>query len=168
MLENKELEKALNDFKKYVIKESRSNLTRMKKNASKRLYNSIKGEYKHTKKDFSVTFEMLDYGYYQDKGVNGKEKKYPGVKASYTNKMPPPSKLDKWTIRKGIAPRDSKGKFITRKALTFLIARGIYKNGIKPSLFFTKPFNAAVKRLPKELVDSFGLDIDKFLKEINK
>lgn len=168
MLENKELEKALNDFKKYVIKESRTNLTRMKKNASKRLYNSIKGEYKYNKKTFDVLFEMEEYGYYQDKGVNGVDKKYPGVKGGYTNKMPPPSKLDKWTIRKGIAPRDKSGKFITRKSLNFLIARAIYKNGIKPSLFFTKPFEKAMKRLPDEIVKAYGLDIDEFLENINR
>lgn len=166
MLESKELDKALNDFKRYVIKESKSNLTRMKKNASKRLYNSIKGEYKHTNKDFDVTFQMEAYGEYQDKGVNGKVKKYPGVKRSYTNKMPPPSKLDKWIVKRGIAPRDKNGKFISRKSVQFMISRGIYRNGIKPTLFFTKPFTNALKRLPKEMTEAYGVDIDKFIKDI--
>jgi hypothetical protein len=31
-------------------------------------------------------------------------------------------------------------------------------NGIKPSLFFTKPFEAAYKQLPEELVEKYGLD----------
>jgi hypothetical protein len=72
--------------------------------------------------------------------------------------MPPPSKLDKWIVRKGIAPRNKQGQLISRKSLQFLIARSIYRNGIKPSLFFTKPFEAAFKRLPSELVAKYGLD----------
>ena len=82
--------------------------------------------------------------------------------------MPPSKAFDKWSIRKGIAPRDKKGKFIKRKSLNFLIARSIYNNGIKPSLFFTKPFEAAFKRLPDDLINKFGLDIEKFLTSTTK
>ena len=152
-----ETEKELKKFRDYVIKESRTNLTKLKKNSSKKLYNSLKGEYKLMANSFSLYFSMEDYGTFQDKGVNGKKKQY-GAPYSYTTKMPPPSKLDKWIVRKGMAPKDKQGKFISRKSLQFLIARSIYRNGIKPSLFFTKPFEAAYKRLPEELVVKYGLD----------
>jgi len=69
--------------------------------------------------------------------------------------------LDKWIIRKGLAPRDKDGKFMSRKTLKFLMARSIYMSGIKPSLFFTKPFEAAFKRLPDDLIEKFGLDAEK-------
>jgi hypothetical protein len=62
-------------------------------------------------------------------------------------------------VRKGIAPRDKKGNFISRKSLQFLIARSIFNNGIKPSLFLTKPFEAAFKTLPDELIEKFGLEV---------
>ena len=152
-----ETEKELKKFRDYVIKESRTNLTKLKKNSSKKLYNSLKGEYKLMANSFSLYFSMEDYGHFQDKGVNGKKKQY-GAPYSYTTKMPPPSKLDKWIVRKGIAPKDKQGRFISRKSLQFLIARSIYMNGIKPSLFFTKPFESAYKRLPSELVTKYGLD----------
>ena len=152
-----ETEKELKKFRDYVIKESRTNLTKLKKNSSKKLYNSLKGEYKLMANSFSMYFSMEDYGHFQDKGVNGKKKQY-GAPYSYTTKMPPPSKLDKWIVRKGIAPKDKQGRFISRKSLQFLIARSIYYNGIKPSLFFTKPFESAYKRLPSELVTKYGLD----------
>jgi hypothetical protein len=71
--------------------------------------------------------------------------------------MPPAKAFDKWVVRRGLAPRD-KGKFKNRKSLSFAIARSVYFNGIKPSLFFTKPFEAALKRLPEQLVEAFGLD----------
>ena len=159
-----ETEKELKKFRDYVIKESRSNLTRLKKNSSKKLYNSLKGEYKLMANSFSLYFSMEDYGHFQDKGVNGKKKQY-GAPYSYTTKMPPPSKLDKWIVRKGIAPRNKQGQLISRKSLQFLIARSIYFNGIKPSLFFTKPFEAAFKRLPSDLVVKYGLDAIKLFNQ---
>ena len=107
---------------------------------------------------FSLEFSMEDYGYYQDKGVNGKKSVWTTA-YRFGTKMPPPSKLDKWIVRKGIAPRDKQGRLISRKSLQFLIARAIFKNGIKPSLFFTKPFEQAFKKLPNDLVTSYGLDV---------
>jgi hypothetical protein len=71
-------------------------------------------------------------------------------------------------MRKGIAPRDKNGKFISRKSLTFLIARSIFKNGIKPSLFFTKPFQKAIKRMPEEITRAYGLDASKLIDSIMK
>ena len=160
MLEN--VQKELNAFAKYVISQSRANLTRSKKNSSKQLYNSLDSDLKVSENSFSLSFLMEDYGVFQDKGVSGVKKKY-NTPYSYTTKMPPPSKMDKWIVRKGIAPRDDKGKFISRKSLQFMIARSIFNNGIKPSLFFTKPFKKAFKNLDKDIVKAFKLDVEQLL-----
>jgi hypothetical protein len=153
-----EVQQTLDKFKNYVIQQSRSNLTKMKKNSSRKLYDSLKGTAKAMPNSFSLEFSMEDYGQFQDKGVNGKFKKY-NAPFNYTDKMPPPSKLDKWIVRKGLAPRNKQGQLMSRKTLQFLIARSIFRNGIKPSLFFTKPFEDAFKKLPNELVASYGLDV---------
>jgi len=165
MLDN--VQEVLDEFKAYVIQQAKSNLTRMKKNSSKTLYNSIDGFVKEYKNSISIYFEMEDYGFYQDQGVSGTKKKY-DTPYSYKSKMPPPSKLDKWIVRKGIAPRKQGGQFVSRKSLQFLIARSIYTNGIKPSLFFTKPFEAAFKKLPDELIEKYGLDIEQLFESITK
>lgn len=157
MLDKSEVQKQLDKFKAYVISESRKNLTNLKKNSSKKLYNSLRGEAKAMPNSFSMDFFMADYGHFQDKGVSGVVKKY-NTPYNYTTKMPPTRSLDKWIVRRGIAPRGKNGKFVSRQGLKFAIARSIFKNGIKPSLFFTKPFEAAYKRLPSDLVDKFGLD----------
>ena len=157
MLDKSEVQKQLDKFKAYVISESRKNLTNLKKNSSKKLYNSLRGEAKAMPNSFSMDFFMEDYGHFQDKGVSGVIKKY-DTPYNYTTKMPPTRSLDKWIVRRGIAPRGKNGKFVSRQGLKFAIARSIFKNGIKPSLFFTKPFEAAYKRLPSDLVDKFGLD----------
>jgi hypothetical protein len=155
----KETKNILNKFAKYVIQQSRSNLTKNKKNSSKSLYNSLDFKYKTVNGGIGIQFLMDEYGLYQDKGVSGKKKKY-NTPFSYKDKMPPSSALDKWSVRKGIAPRDKSGKFIPRKSINFLIARSIYNKGIKPSLFFTKPFEKAYKDLPKDLVKGFINDIE--------
>jgi len=164
-MNRKEVQKELNKFGRYVVQQSRSNLTRGKKNASKELYNSIGFDLEVFPNSFSFFFEMEEYGEFQDKGVNGKEKKY-NAPFSYTNKRPPAKVFERWIKTKGIKGRDKKtGRFITNKSLSFAIANSVYKKGIKPSLFFTKPFEAAFKRLPDELIEAFGLDLDNILTE---
>jgi hypothetical protein len=158
MLDSKEVQEAIDRFRKYVIQQSRSNLSKQKKNVNKSLYNSIKGVSKVNKNSISLYFEMLDYGIFQDKGVSGKVKKY-NTDYSYKSKMPPSKVFDKWIVRKGIAPRNEKGQFMSRKSLSYLIARKIFREGIKPSLFFTKPFEKAYDRLPDEIIEAYGIDI---------
>ena len=137
----------LEKFRDYVIQQARSNLSRLQKNSSKKLYNSITGEVKVMPNSMRVFFDMEEYGFYQDKGVSGTKRKY-DTPFRYTNKMPPPKAFDKWIIKKGIAPRGKGGIFAKRKGLQFAIARSIFEKGIKPSLFFTKPFEAAFKNYP--------------------
>lgn len=162
-----ETQKALIKFRDTIINEAKANLKSMGKDSTGKLSKSIKGQVKEMPNSISMYFQMEEYGFFQDKGVSGIKKKY-NTEFSYTNKMPPPSKLDKWIVRKGIAPRDKKGKLMSRKGLQFAIARGIFMNGIKPSLFFTKPFEKAFKKLPDVLVDKYGLDAQELFDSIMK
>ena len=102
-------------------------------------------------------------GCFKIKGLVGTEKKY-NTPFKYTNKRPPASAFSQWVVRKGLkGTRDKKGRFVSRKGLQFAIANSVYKKGIKPSMFFTKPFEKAFKNLPKELVQSFALDMETLL-----
>jgi hypothetical protein len=162
-----ETQKALIKFRDTIINEAKANLKSMGKDSTGNLSRSIKGEVKEMPNSISMYFQMEAYGFFQDKGVSGIKKKY-NTEFSYTTKMPPPSKLDKWIVRKGIAPRDKQGKLMSRKGLQFAIARGIFINGIKPSLFFTKPFEKAFKKLPDVLVNKYGLDAQELFDSIMK
>ena len=100
---------------------------------------------------------MEEYGKFQDKGVSGVKKKY-NTPFSYKDKMPPPNKMDKWIVKRNLkGTRNNKGQFTTRKSLQFMIARSIFEKGIKPSLFFTKPFEKAFKDLPQDIVKAYAL-----------
>ena len=112
-MELKETKQILNTFAKYVIQQSRSNLSKSKKNVSKALYDSLDYEIMANKDFVELSFSMLEYGQYQDQGVSGTKKKY-NTPFKYTNKRPPAKAFDKWTVRKGIAPRGEGGKFQKR------------------------------------------------------
>lgn len=161
-MKQSELQKELDRFKNYVISESQKNLRKLGKDGGK-LYDSIQARVKANPNSFEMEFTMEEYGLYQDKGVSGTEKKY-NTQYKYTTKAPPPKAFDKWIVRKGLAPRKN-GKFQTRKGLQFALSRYIFKKGIKPSLFFTKPFEKAYKKLPQDLVDAFGVDAIKLFNE---
>ena len=174
-MELKETKALLDKFKSYVIQQSRSNLSKSKKNDSSALYNSLKGEVV-TDGNFSIVgFSMLDYGMFQDQGVKGadpskvsKNAKITGQQApnspfSFKNKRPPSKQLEGWAKRKNIRLRDSKGKFTkgNYKTIGIILAKNIWARGIKPSLFFTKPFEAGFKKyIDTDLIKAFGVDIE--------
>ncbi len=115
---------------------------------------------------------MLDYGTFVDKGVSGNKIKRGYINTegfvtsspySYKNSkghsQPPSRALDKWVVRKGIAPRDASGKFMSRKSITFLIARSIGRKGIQGISFFQKPLGLGLKQFGKDLLGSVKEDI---------
>ncbi len=180
----KGLEEALNKFGKYVVQQARTNLTKKKRNVSKNLYNSL--GYKPFNEDgaIGVRFTMEDYGKFIDKGVKGSSPTdLPKGSKNYGKQQAPNSpykfgagtksaggglrkNIDQWVVRKKVFKenvRDKKGKFIKRKGLVYMITRSIYLSGIKPSMFFTKPFQQAYKNLPKELQENFITDIEKII-----
>lgn len=157
--------KALEQFLKYTITQAKANLTRKKKNSTKSLYNSLDYDLNVTKSSFSASITALEYGEYQDKGVSGKKKKY-DTPYSYKDKKPPAKVFDKWIVKKGIAPRNEKGQFQSRTGIAYAIANSIFINGIKPSRFLSEPFEKGFKKLPNEIIEAYGLDVESFLKYV--
>jgi len=165
----------LNKFGKRVVKESKTSLTKKKKNASKSLYNSIAYDAKVSKNSFELSFEMEDYGKFIDKGVKGaggtkadgtkwNKKRVTNNLYKYTNKRPPAKVFNSWIVKRGIAPRNTKGQFTSRRGLQFAIANSVYHTGLETTNFFTKPFESAFKSLPDDLIKAYGLDVDRLLK----
>lgn len=168
MLVKKNTKEYLNAFAKYVIQQSRSNLSKQNKNVDKKLYNSLDKEIEVGANSFRLAFLMEDYGTFQDKGVSGTQKKY-NTPFSYKSKKPPLKPITDWVKKRRFQFRKENGKFMSYQSTAFLVRNGIFKNGIKPSLFFTKPFEKAFERLPDELVEAYGLDVEQFLEyTINK
>lgn len=179
-----ELQKELNKFRDYVVSQAKANLTRGKKNDTKGLYNSIKGNVKAMSNSFSMSFSMDEYGAFVDKGVKGKDPSKVSPNAKITGQQAPNSpyrfgtgsargqwgtfklQIERWAKKRNIRFRDKNGKYASGsyKSLSHVIASNIYARGLKPSLFFTKPFNKAYQNLPDQLVEKFGLEAEKLFK----
>jgi len=172
----RETEAYLNNFAKYVIQQSRSNLTKGGKNSKKELYNSLDKQIEVGANSFRLAFLMEDYGKFQDKGVKG----VGGVRKTTSKFNSRNNKGKMWkqngknspfSFKEGRKPSAKHFKdWAKQKGLNEYAVRDIvYHQGIKPSLFFTKPFEAAFERLPDELVKAYGLDVEQFLQyTINK
>jgi len=163
-----EVDACIKRFRDYVIQQSRSNLTKSGHNNTKSLYNSIKGEIVNDKGYTIVGFQMDDYGMFVDKGVKGKTSSLkapdsPFKFGSGTGKKGGLTKgINKWVKQKGFQFRDRKsGKFLSYDSTAYLITRSIFHKGIKPSLFFTKPFEAGYKKyIDVDLIKAFSHDVE--------
>lgn len=153
MLDFDETEKALQEFIDFVVRESK----RRAPKASGDLKRSIKGDVKASSNSFEAFITAEDYLPFIDKGVSGTEKKY-NTPFKYTNKKPPVRFLQTWLKR-------ITGKFLgrDRRSAAFALQNSIFKKGIKPTNFFTIPFEKAFKRLPNELVEAYALDVEDFM-----
>ena len=166
------LKEELNRFGKYVVSQSRANLTRGDKNVNKDLWRSLDYDVEVHKNSFTLSIEMLEYGLFQDKGVKGKSSSSKAPRSPYKfgsgrgKKGGLTKGIDKWVRARRFQFRDKDtGRFMSYKSTAFLITRSIYKKGIKPSLFFTKPFEKAFKNLNEDLLEAYKLDVEKFMSD---
>ena len=145
--------RVLERYKRYVVQQSKSNLTRKGKKASGSLYGSIRGYVsKRMNRSLqgkftggstmpSLTFEMNEYGKYIDEGVRGSKSSPVGTRKS-------PYKYgkgaDKVTVPLGAIRKWCRAKGIDPKA-AYPIAKSVYENGQERTEFFTKPFEKRFK-----------------------
>jgi len=162
----KNVQKFLNEFKNHVIEQAKNNAPTNTGN----LKNSIDGYVKESKNSIQISFEMPDYGFFQDQGVKGVSSGNGNFK--FGTQSGPRGGLRKgiaeWVKRKNIQFRDRKGRYLSHESTAHLIVRSIWQKGLKPSLFFTKPFEKAFKNLPNELVEKYGLDMLQLFDEITR
>ena len=142
--------KALDKFGKYLVKESRKNLTRKKKNVTNSLYESLDYDIKAMPNSFEFDFLMNEYGEWVDKGRKA-------------GKNPPFSPLRKWVEDRRIQFRSNKGKFQTYDQTAWAIVKSIGKKGIPASNFYSRPFQLGYAKLPNEIVEAYALDVEDFL-----
>jgi hypothetical protein len=171
-VKNENTEKALNAFLKYTVDKAKENLNNKKKNASKTLYNSLKYDYKVSKNSLTASITATDYAEFQDLGVKGARSSRKAPKSPFkmgTGSAPKgkfKGSIDKWVVRKGIAPRGAGGQFQARQQLVVNIMRSIFNTGIVASRFLSDPFEKGFKKLPDEIIEAYGLDVETFLKQI--
>ena len=159
------IKKIFNKLGSKVVIQAKANLKKKKKGGGeldKTLRYKVSGN--------SIEFTLADYWEFVDAGVKGKGgtkangkawrlKKVTNNKFKYRDKKPPFMAFNGWTIRKGIAPRDAKGKFTSRKSLLYAIANSVYHTGIETTHFFTDALDNEVLKLGDEIGEAFALDL---------
>ena len=173
----KEVENIVKDYADKIVLAAKNNLAD-KELSGGELYNSLKSNVNTTDDDIVVTFSATDYAKFYDEGVQGANpSKMPSGSKIRFNQAPQSqyrfgtgsgkkgglrAAIDKWVLTKpGLqeSTRDDLGRFIKRKSMVFLISRSIYLTGLKPSYFFTKPFDFYTKNLEKDLEEALEKDI---------
>lgn len=165
----KKTQEAVRLFGKRVIQQARTNLTKKKMNVGNALYDSLKFKPRFTRKHLYIDFEMMDYGPFVDKGVKGTKSNYVENSKSpfsYKSKRPPIKPLAEWAKAKRIRLRDEKGRFArgNYQSIGYVLSKSIFEKGIRATMFFTKPFQNEFKKLPDQVINYFGQDIDDYLK----
>ncbi len=154
-----EVQKLLDDFRDKVIKEAKQGLPR----DTGTLANSLKSYVKESPNSVQITFQMKGYGWFQDRGVKGVKsgKSLSGYRfGTGSGESGGLTKgINKWVQRKKFQFRDKEGKFLSYEQTARTIIRSIWNKGIKPSMFFTKPFERYYKKLPKQVTEKYALDM---------
>ena len=181
---NNELNKTLKAFGQLVVDQSKANLQQDKKGDGQ-LYNSISYNLIQEANAFLLEFLMEDYGMFQDQGVKGANPENVSPNSKIRGQQAPNSryrfgsgskrgtfktfaaKMAEFAKNKNIRfriPKGQKGagqfKTGNYKSMGYVIAKNIYNRGLKPSYFFTKPFEQAFANLPDELLNQFAIDVE--------
>ncbi len=167
MLKLEKVNKTIQMFRDYVIREAKDNLKRTGYNNTSSLANSLKGEIVTDDNYAIVGFTMNDYGTFVDLGVKGKTSSAKAPNSPYKfgsgtgRKGGLTQGINKWVKQKGFQFRDKRGRFLSYESTAYLITRSIFHKGIKPSLFFTKPFEAGYRKyIDTDLIKAFGQDVE--------
>ena len=77
--------------------------------------------------------------------------------------MPPFGPLYAWATRRKIQFRDNSGKFMSYADTARAVMLKIYRKGIEPTNFYSRPFKLGFNKLPQEVTYAYALDIKDFL-----
>ena len=164
------IENYLKSYGKYIVRQAKGILKF--NTATGNLQSSLKHKVKKTRDGFELKFLASKHGAFLNKGVSGNQTRRTYVNAEgkrksspfrFKNRQPPSSVIERWISTKGIQGRDSKGRFITRKSLAFVIGRSIKRDGIRALSFYSQPISWSFNLFKKEMVRNFKKDV---LKEI--
>jgi len=149
------LRKAMEQYGEALVIEIVKGLKDADKVATGKLAKSVSYELIETLDKISVGIKALDY---LDNVDSGRRK---GAKP------PPTGVIVKWMKIRGIKGRNPKtGRFQTQEQAAFAIARGISKNGIKPTFVIKKSLRKLKSLQAKLLTDAAVEDMTKMIQGV--
>ena len=148
--------KALNDFGQKIVENYKAELQACNYQDGQ-LYRTLSYSVKMDNSSWLISISLEEYWKYIEYG------RRPG-------KMPPLDVIEKWIKVKQILPRPltlKSGKSVvpTIPQLSFLIARKIGRDGIRPRPFFKQSFEDAKREFLSKIADAVQQDIVESIKE---
>lgn len=132
------------------------------KNASGELLNSVKWGLKVNERSFEVTLDLAKYWKYVEGGTQGRETSPFG--AVYPAHFPPPNAILNWIEIKPVIPYPGRnGKIPTKKQLSFLIARNIFRHGIEPFPILSQTVEDLNRRYSDKIAEAVTKDVAAFV-----
>lgn len=149
--------KALNDFGQKIVDNYRAELEACNYQDGQ-LYRTLSYSVKMANSSWLISISLEEYWKYIEAGRRA------GAK------MPPLDVIEKWIKVKQILPRPltlKSGKSVvpTIPQLSFLIARKIGRDGIRPRPFFKQSFEDAKREFLSKIADAVQQDIVESIKE---
>ena len=175
-----QLIKALEKIGKIWRKNARISLRKQDKVNTGALYNSMPVIVGEDNDGYFVNITpQVHYWEFVDKGVQGASRNI------FSRQSDSPFKfgsgkgprglrgaIDKWVVQKNIeGTRDTKGRFVTRKSLVYVISRAIYSRGLKPTFFISDTRKRLKVKALKWLGEALGADVANALRlnlQLNK
>lgn len=167
------LEKYLNSYGGYIVRQAKSILKR--RNDTGKLSKSLDFKVNTEKDGYSLEFLADEYGKYVSKGVSGTQSRRSYIDAQ-GNRKPSPFKyrstsnlrglekatgtFRKYAKRKGLKGRGKDGRFVTDEQFGYMIASSVKRKGIRAASYYTKPLSMSYKKFRQELEKNFGKDIE--------
>ena len=168
----KHLEKALTKFGSNVIKEGRKILNQKKKRTQENtLFNDYHYKMKSTSSTITFGFEFggaEDYWEFVDQGVVG----VGGFKGSgnarggnspFKFKYANPGGAMVNAIKGWIKNKPISLGGMNESSAAWAIGYNLKRRGLERTMFYSKPVNKALTKLPEELTEAFRLDLEKMV-----
>lgn len=175
-----EVLKEIEVFGQTLVDRTRNNLSKQGMISSGVLYDSIRYNIDQTMNGFIFEFLMVEYGFYQDEGVQGKNpgavriKQPDGSKKLGVQKAPGSrfkfgsgkgqgslfNGLDPWVVKKNIKGTRENGRFVSRASTKTAIAKSIFYQGLPPRKFFTRAWDQTTQDIENQLAMAYIKDVE--------
>lgn len=175
-----EVLKEIETFGEVLVRQTRKNLQREKMISSGVLFDSVSYNVDQTTDGFIFEFLMVEYGFYQDEGVQGANpaavnikqpdgskkrgiQKAPGSRFKFGSGKGQGSLfkgLDPWVVKKNIAGTRENGRFISRASIKSAMSKSIFYQGLTPRHFFSNAWDKTTKDVDNQLALAYVKDVE--------
>lgn len=184
----KNVEEEIKNFGQLLVAKTKRNLTSQDMVSSGVLLDSVRYNIDQTLDGYIFEFLMVEYGYYQDEGVQGANpskvnilqadgtkkrgiQKAPGSRFKFGSGKGEGSLfkgLDPWVVKKNITGTRENGRFISRASIKTAIAKSIFYQGLPPRKFFSKAWDESTMDIDNQLALAYITDIEAIFIELIK